>query len=129
MQVWQTFNGLFIIRCLIKYIIETGSEYQLLQHFEALPNDNKLASTEINDGATTSATATAATNDVEFSPNISIIPIDGCKFESFFDAVVNMIVVIPVKYVFLKGPLIKRILFQCFLIFQRIYLPFTLGIG
>lgn len=94
-QVWQTFNALFIIRCLIKYIIETGSEYQLLQHFEALPNDSAV--TQSTDDGATSSTHTA-TNEIELAADISIVPIDGCKFESFFDAVVNMIVVIPVKY-------------------------------
>lgn len=42
MHVWQTFNALFIIRSLVKYINETGSEFQLLQHFEAMPNAELL---------------------------------------------------------------------------------------
>jgi hypothetical protein len=36
-HVWQAFNALFLIRCLVKYLIETGTEFQLLQHFEAIP--------------------------------------------------------------------------------------------
>lgn len=126
LQVWQTFNGLFIIRCLIKYIIETGSEYQLLQHFEALPNDKLTTQQTATDEATTSLQA----NEIEFTPNISIVPIDGCKFDSFFDAVVNMIVVIPVKYVWKKfGSKIVLAFIFFYEFFQGIYIPFTFGSG
>lgn len=37
MHIWRTFNALFIIRSITKYLIETCSEFQLLQHFEANP--------------------------------------------------------------------------------------------
>lgn len=102
-HVWQAFNALFIIRCLVKYIIETGSEYQLLQHFEAIPSPAALEE----------ATAAAAASRSNSSNNGTIVSIDepttssaagtqtifvdGSKFESFFDALVNLIVVIPVK--------------------------------
>lgn len=79
-HVWHAFNALFIIRCLIKYIIETGSEYQLLQHFEAV------------------AVSTAASTLPAINANSEIAQqVDGSKFESFFEAVVSLIVVIPSK--------------------------------
>lgn len=34
MLAWQTFNALFVIRCVAKYLIETVPEYQLCQHFD-----------------------------------------------------------------------------------------------
>lgn len=80
-HVWHAFNALFVIRCLIKYIIETGSEYQLLQHFETVP--------------TATATTTNGAAAVETQPQQQ--QVDGSKFESFFDAVVSLIVVIPSK--------------------------------
>lgn len=80
-HVWHAFNALFVIRCLIKYIIETGSEYQLLQHFEAVPPTTPAA--ELPNGNVTAA--------------VSPQQVDGSKFESFFDAVVSLIVVIPSK--------------------------------
>lgn len=101
-HVWKTYNALFIIRTLVKYMIETGSEYQFLQNFEAIPttvqgnndvetvNKKNLGDVAVNiDGA--SAKEAAAKNSVvnKF--------VDGSKFEAFVDAIVNMIVVIPVK--------------------------------
>lgn len=84
-HVWHAFNALFIIRCLIKYIIETGSEYQLLQHFEAVPCD--AAGDDAAGGANGTVAPAAA----------GLAQVDGSKFESFFDAVVSLIVVIPSK--------------------------------
>lgn len=88
MHIWQTFNALFIIRCTVKYLIETGSEYQLLQHFEAMPTE-----------ASTATNATTDTNlDIENeSERRPMRTVDGSKFESFFDAVVNLLIIIPVK--------------------------------
>lgn len=101
-HVWKTYNALFIIRTLVKYMIETGSEYQFLQNFEAIPttvqgnndvetvNKKNLGDVAVHiDGA--SAKEAAAKNSVinKF--------VDGSKFEAFVDAIVNMIVVIPVK--------------------------------
>lgn len=79
-HVWHAFNALFIIRCLVKYVIETGSEYQLLQNFEAVPS-------------TSAETQTAE----EQAGVVATYQVDGSKFERFFDAVVQLIVVIPVK--------------------------------
>lgn len=87
MHIWQTFNALFIIRCIVKYLIETGTEYQLLQHFEAMPS---VSVSLPPNGAVA----------IEAGENASVrsMPIvDGSKFESFFDAIVNLLVIIPVK--------------------------------
>lgn len=89
MHIWQTFNALFIIRCIVKYLIETGSEYQLLQHFEAMPN-NFMETTSNGEQLTTN------TND-EDKTKQSVRPVDGSKFETFFDAIVNLLIIIPVK--------------------------------
>lgn len=88
-HIWQTFNALFIIRCLVKYIIEIGSEFQLLQHFEAIPSTTNPTSTNSDEQHGVQVV----------KPIPTIVHVDGSKFESFFDAVVNIIVVIPVKYV------------------------------
>ncbi|ALC40482.1 CG8230 [Drosophila busckii] len=96
MHVWQTFNALFIIRTLIKYINETGSEFQLLQHFEAMPSAELLrAAQQQQQEQPTEATSIAmeATEHAALAPLI----VDGAKFETFIDALVNLIVVIPVK--------------------------------
>lgn len=87
MHIWQTFNALFIIRCTVKYLIETGSEYQLLQHFEAMPSETSTKSTD-------NATCLIVENDDKTKPMRSV---DGSKFESFFDAIVNLLIIIPVK--------------------------------
>lgn len=87
MHIWQTFNALFIIRCIVKYLIETGTEYQLLQQFEAMPS------------VSVSLPANGAVA-IEAGENASVRPmpiVDGSKFESFFDAIVNLLVIIPVK--------------------------------
>lgn len=86
-HVWQTFNALFIIRCLIKYMIETGSEYQLLQHFEAIP---------VNPTGRADESSVNIENDV-LEPKPIVVAVDGSKFEAFFDAIVNLIIIIPVK--------------------------------
>lgn len=91
MHIWQTFNALFIVRCTVKYLIETGSEYQLLQHFEALPtNATDTNPTEQTNGAV------AVSIDSESTSKL-VRTIDGSKFETFFDAIVNLLVIIPVK--------------------------------
>lgn len=87
MHIWQTFNALFIIRCTVKYLIETGSEYQLLQHFEAMPSETGTKSTD-------NATSLIVEIDDKIKPMRSV---DGSKFESFFDALVNLLIIIPVK--------------------------------
>lgn len=90
MHIWQTFNALFIIRCTVKYLIETGSEYQLLQHFEAMPS----TTTEIM-GETSNGTATINIDTENKTKPVRTV--DGSKFETFFDAVVNLLIIIPVK--------------------------------
>ncbi|XP_004535874.1 dymeclin [Ceratitis capitata] len=101
-HIWQTFNALFIIRTLIKYIIETGSEFQLLQHFEAIPNAELLrAEAEAGAGAHTDGATTIAVEATEDGVGNMLaraaVIVDGAKFETFIDALVNIIVVIPVK--------------------------------
>lgn len=73
-------------------MIETGSEYQLLQHFEAIPTSvaTDKSSTDIQNATTT------CINVDETTPKV-IRTVDGSKFESFFDAIVNLLVIIPVK--------------------------------
>ena len=70
-------------------MIETGSEYQLLQHFEAIP---------INPSGITDDLTVNIERDV-LEPKPIVVAVDGSKFEAFLDAIVNLIVIIPVKYV------------------------------
>lgn len=91
--MWQAFNALFIIRCTIKYLIETGSTFQLLQHFEALPAWSALDKSKKSPQTDTQV---AIEGEQDATTN-SIRPVDGSKFESFFDAIVNLLVIIPVK--------------------------------
>ncbi|XP_041777610.1 dymeclin [Anopheles merus] len=98
-HIWHAFNALFIIRCLVKYMIETGSEYQLLQHFEALPVQAADSDETPSDG-TAAGTSTAIPIDmraVEETKAAVAKLVDGSKFETFLEALVNIIVVIPVK--------------------------------
>lgn len=101
LHIWQTFNALFIIRTVIKYIIETGSEFQLLQHFEAIPNEELLKAEEANLTAVTAENVAigmeANGNDEAAAAINTAVMVDGSKFETFIDAIVNLIVVIPVK--------------------------------
>lgn len=96
MHVWQTFNALFIIRTLVKYINETGSEFQLLQHFEALPSAELLQAAVERQQQTPAESASIAIEATEQTAPVPVI-VDGSKFETFIDALVNLIVVIPVK--------------------------------
>ncbi|EDW01777.1 dymeclin [Drosophila grimshawi] len=97
MHVWQTFNALFIIRTLIKYINETGSEFQLLQHFEAMPSAELLKAAEEQQQHQPPEMASIAIEASEHQTPLAAIIVDGAKFETFIDALVNLIVVIPVK--------------------------------
>ena len=74
-HVWQSFNAMFIVRTLVKYMIETCSEYQLLQQFEAKPKEQQNSN-----------------GQAAVPP-----PVVGSKFEAFVEAIINLIVVIPVK--------------------------------
>ncbi|XP_017044759.1 dymeclin [Drosophila ficusphila] len=98
MHVWHTFNALFIIRSLVKYINETGSEFQLLQHFEAMPSAELLQAALEQQQQTPAESATIAMEATEQSAAAALpVIVDGSKFETFIDALVNLIVVIPVK--------------------------------
>lgn len=83
-------------------MIETGSEYQLLQHFEALP----IQESQRQPDGTTHAGGSSSGADVAVSIDPKVIAdskaavaklVDGTKFETFLEALVNIIVVIPVK--------------------------------
>lgn len=80
-HAWQTFNALFMIRTLIKYLIETSSEYQLMQHFEALPVVN-----EVNE---------ASVSVEKSEPQLKLF--DGSRFEVFYDSLVKLIALVPIK--------------------------------
>lgn len=89
-HVWQTFNALFMIRSVVKYLIETSSEYQLMQHFEAMSVGSQQQQQQQRQGEGVS---------IELSePAITSGKIvDGSRFENFFDAVINLIAIVPVK--------------------------------
>lgn len=38
-SAWQTYNALFAVRCILKYLIETVGEEEMLKHIEA-PQSN-----------------------------------------------------------------------------------------
>lgn len=67
MFAWKTFNALFVIRCVIKYLVETVSEEQLITHFEAVPK-NQI-------------------------PKLQAIS----RLELFLDALIEIIVDVPLK--------------------------------
>lgn len=95
MHIWQTFNALFIVRCIVKYLIETGTEYQLLQHFEAMPS---VSATDDRATNTSEQTNGAVAVNIETEQKTKLVrSIDGSKFETFFDAIVNILIIIPVK--------------------------------
>lgn len=68
---WETFNALFVIRCLTKYLIETSTEYQLMQHFEAVP-----------------VKVTEEANDLQFN---------GCRFDMFYTSLVRLVSLFPLR--------------------------------
>lgn len=90
----------------MKYLIETGSEYQLLQHFEAMPTAGTDAAVQTTTDTTSetpnggAAVAVNIDNDTELKTKL-VRPVDGSKFETFFDAIVNLLIIIPVKWVLL----------------------------
>lgn len=88
LHVYKLYNCIFILRVIIKYILEIGSEFLLLQHFEALPKqqvDNNGSVSVPVDSPTTSTAVKTSRN------------IDGTKFESFLESIFNLICVIPQK--------------------------------
>lgn len=60
-----------------------------MQHFEAMPNV-----TNITPETTNGIEAVKIENDNKAKPMRTV---DGSKFETFFDAVVNILIIIPVK--------------------------------
>uniref|UniRef100_A0A182JM94 Dymeclin n=1 Tax=Anopheles atroparvus TaxID=41427 RepID=A0A182JM94_ANOAO len=97
-HIWHAFNALFIIRCLVKYMIETGSEYQLLQHFEALPAQASDGDAPAEEPTASTSTAISIDNRAVEETRAAVAKlVDGTKFETFLEALVNIIVVIPVK--------------------------------
>lgn len=72
-------------------MIETGSEYQLLQHFEAIPVI--VESNEQNVPKNLDTTVNIETTET----NKLNTPVDGSKFEAFVESIINLIIVIPVK--------------------------------
>lgn len=69
MFAWQTFNTLFLIRCITKYLVETVSEEQLIGHIEA--------------------------SNVEKGPKTKHETVG--KLESFLDSLIELVVDVPLK--------------------------------
>lgn len=84
LHVYKLYNCVFILRVLIKYILEIGSEFLLLQHFEALPRVSE------NNGDNSHVVV-----PVETTSKTKII--DGTKFDAFLESIFNLICVIPQK--------------------------------
>lgn len=80
--VYKLYNCVFILRILIKYILEIGSEFLLLQHFEALPKTSE-------NGQSHSVSVSVETTKTKI--------IDGTKFDAFLESIFNIICVIPQK--------------------------------
>lgn len=84
LHVYKLYNCVFILRVLIKYILEIGSEFLLLQHFEALPRVS-------DNNGTTSVPVDVASSQPKTKT------IDGTKFDAFLESIFNIICVIPQK--------------------------------
>lgn len=67
---WQTYNALFVIRCVTKYLVETYNEEEILQQFEANP-----------------AVQSSAVTSEETVSNL----------DSFIDALIEIVVDVPLK--------------------------------
>lgn len=90
LHVYKLYNCVLILRIIIKYILEIGSEFLLLQHFEALPK-RQTDVTPNNNGSVTVPIEQPSTSSAK-ARNI-----DGTKFESFLESIFNLICVIPQK--------------------------------
>lgn len=42
MFAWQTYNALFSVRCILKFLIETVGEQAMIKHVEAVPNNGEV---------------------------------------------------------------------------------------
>lgn len=65
MPAWQTFNSLFAVRCILKYLIETVGEEEMVRHVEV-----QVSGESVN----------------------SLLPV---RLQSFFEALVEIIVDVP----------------------------------
>ncbi|KAL7031791.1 hypothetical protein ACKWTF_007134 [Chironomus riparius] len=88
-HIYKIYNAVYVLRVLIKYILEIGGEFLLLQHFEALPR-----STETNGNTQQDVTVTIENTT---SNNTATKLIDGTKFDAFLETIFNIICVIPLK--------------------------------
>jgi dymeclin len=79
---------------LIKYILEIGSEFLLLQHFEALPRATELNGTP---QSPTDVTVTIEESTQTAAVNAASKIVDGTKFDCFLESIFNIICVIPLK--------------------------------
>ena len=91
LHVYKLYNCVFILRVLIKYILEIGSEFLLLQHFEALPRVTETNGNPSNQQHV--SIPVEATNAGQTKTKI----IDGTKFDAFLESIFNIICVIPQK--------------------------------
>lgn len=89
LHVYKLYNCAFLLRILIKYILEIGSEFLLLQHFEALPRVSE------NNGSSSHVVVPVETNNSSNQTKTKIV--DGTKFDAFLESVFNIICVIPQK--------------------------------
>ncbi|KAG5682839.1 hypothetical protein PVAND_012161 [Polypedilum vanderplanki] len=85
-HVYKVYNSVVALRILIKYILEIGSEFLLLQHFEALPRTSETNGTSQQDVSVTIEEKQVTTKIV-----------DGTKFDAFLQTIFNIICVIPLK--------------------------------
>lgn len=90
LHVYKLYNCVFILRILIKYILEIGSEFLLLQHFEALPRVSE------NNGTSSQQSHVAIPLETTNNQTKTRI-IDGTKFDAFLESIFNLICVIPQK--------------------------------
>lgn len=81
-------------------MIETYYKYQLLQHFGETPPSTYTATT----GDTTARTLNSGEavtvnidNNTELNSKL-VRPVDGSKYEICFDAIVELLIIIPMKY-------------------------------
>ncbi|XP_011309112.1 dymeclin [Fopius arisanus] len=68
MSAWQTYNALFAVRCILKYLVETVGEMEMIKHAETVP---KVPSGEIKESSTI------------------------LKLESLFEALIEIIIDVP----------------------------------
>uniref|UniRef100_A0A6M2DDL9 Dymeclin n=1 Tax=Xenopsylla cheopis TaxID=163159 RepID=A0A6M2DDL9_XENCH len=102
--IWQTFNALFVIRCIIKYLTETVSEFQLMQHFEAKSQQHHKASNNIENNINANEIASEHLNgDTKTNTINDIDLIEKYKngfsksIESFVDDLINIIAIVPTR--------------------------------